>query len=111
MMELVFELGGEVVVVKLDGIKVNFSNSQTGYQVAVPIDMVKLDIRGIVKEFPDLKGRPEEVMRKEAIARFKDNIRGMRSEGSRKKYIINEFEKMGYSLKMIHKRGFRPTKF
>lgn len=111
MIEMVFELAGEVVVVKLDGVKINFSNALTGYRVAVPIDMIKLDSKGIVKEFPDLKGRPEGIMRKEAIGRFKDNVRSMKTEGMRKKYIIKEFEGMGYSLKMVHRRGFRPTKF
>jgi len=111
MIEIVFELAGEVVVTKLDGVGVFFSTGQTGFEVAVPIDLIKFDLAGIVREFPDLKGMEPDAMRIEALARFKEKIRDLETEEMRKRYIIKEFTKMGYTLKLVNREGFRPTTY
>jgi len=110
-MKLVFELGGDFVFVKIEGKNVSFANSLTNFQQFVPIKFLKLNTEGILKQFPDLKDLSEKEMKQEAIERFRNHIKTLGGEEEIKKYIKKEFEGMGYTLKSIHKDGFRGKKF
>lgn len=108
MIKLLFELGNEIVIVMVEDNNVSFANYNTNYSQFVPIDKLRLNVQGILKEFPDLKDIPEKDAHSEAIFRFKQHIKTLRDEDKIKDYVTNEFQKMGYTLKSIKRNGFRP---
>jgi len=110
-MRIIFELGGEVVIVKVMGHHILFANSTTNFQQFAPIDGLVLKKDGIIKEFPDLEGWEPGLMRKEAIRRFKEKIKTLDTEPKIQEYVIKEFTNMGWTLKTIQKEGFRPVKY
>lgn len=109
-MQLVFQLADEIVLIKILGNTIWFSNSSTNFQKFAPIEGLRLKKEGILKEFPDLEGLELVEMRQKAIERFKDKIKTLDSEPRIKDYIVNEMIKMGYTLKSIQREGFRPEK-
>lgn len=104
MIELMLEFGGDVVIVRINGNKVEFGHSAFGAKLAT-IDNIKLDYHGVVREFPDLKDNPQ--WRLEAIGRFKDKIKDYNNEESIYRYILNELTKFGYIPKLRKKNGMR----
>lgn len=111
MIELVFKIATEIVIVKIQDKNLYFSNSQLGFMTAVPIDCINLDIPGILREFPDLEGMPREQIRMEAISRLKDKVKHMKTETEVKDYVIEEFIRMGYKLELLNRNGFRTKKY
>jgi len=109
-MELYFEFGGEVVVIKLQGKNITFANSQTNLQQFVPIESINLSIEGILKEHPDLKGLPDGEMKQEAIVRLKKLVGNMKNENEIKDYLVKEFEGVGYIFNGFRREGFRMVK-
>ena len=99
-----------MVIVKVLGHNILFSNSTTNFQQYAPIEGIGLKKAGILKEHPDLEGLEPGEMRIEAIKRFKEHIKTLETQDKIKEYVITEFKKMGYTLKMVHKEGFRTTK-
>lgn len=106
-MELIFELGSEIIIVKIEGRSISFSSAQNNYQGFFPIDFLKFSKEGIVKEFPDLKDKEFGEAKKEAIRRFKLHISSLEKLDDIKAYVIEEFEKMGYILRTVKREGFR----
>jgi len=98
-MQLVFEFGGDMVIVKIKDREVKFATSDTNFQQFVPIDNLKLDIQGILKEFPDLKGKPDREIRKEAVKRFKEKLDNLGGDMEIKDYVIKELRSRGYVLR------------
>lgn len=109
MIELYFDYAGEIVIVKVNGHNILFSTSALNYQTFVPIESISLKREGIIKEYPDLKDKPDGLMREEAIKRLKEYIKGLGSENEVKGYVIKELESQGYILKRIKRDGFRPS--
>jgi len=105
MIDLTFQFGGEMILIKIEGNSVTFGSTDQGAQMA-PIDGLKIDKKGVIKEFPDLKGNPE--WRIEAIKRFKEKIRQMKTERNKADYIISDLKKFGYIPKRIQINGRRP---
>ena len=105
MIQLLFELGSEVILVVVDGKRVTFGNSVFGNKLA-SIDGLRLSKRGVEKEFPDLIGKDN--WREEAVRRFKIKLEGLDSELERAKYIIRDLKSHAYKAKSIQKQGFRP---
>ena len=103
-MELVFQFGNDIILVRIEGNRVIFANSQYGCQ-ASEIDGMNISKEGVIKEFPDLKDNPE--WRGEAIKRFKEHIRKLDGEDNVANYIIDELKKYGYIPKFKHKGGWR----
>ena len=108
MIELIFELGSEVVLVKIEGHKILFGNTSYGAQMA-DISGLKLDYNGVCREFPDLE--LEFNWKEQAIERFKEKIKEMKTEDEICNYIIIELEKQGYKAKKKRRDGFRPINF
>ena len=104
MIELIFEFAGDYVLVKIQGWNITFGNTNYGTRLA-PIECLRLDRSGVMNEFPDLKDDPN--WRDEAIKRFKDKIKHMRSEEQIAEYIIEDLKKFGYIPKWKQKGGFR----
>tara|TARA_R100000750_G_C2343899_1_gene95424 strand:- start:1592 stop:1918 length:327 start_codon:yes stop_codon:yes gene_type:complete len=104
MIELIFELGSEVILVVIKGNKVTFGNTAYGNQMA-DISGLKLNYDGVCREFPDLE--LEDDWREQACERFKSKIEDMKNEEEVCKYIIGELESQGYKAKKKMREGFR----
>lgn len=104
MIEMMMEFLGEIVLVRIDGTQVLFGNTQYGARLA-SIDGLKLDYNGVIKEFPELKGN--ENWKEEAIKKFKEKIKKMKSEKEIATYLIEDLDKFGYKAKKIQQSGFR----
>ena len=70
---------------------------------------IKLDKKGVVKEFPDLEEKDN--WRVEAINRLKEHIKKMKTEKERMEYVKEELKKQGYEPLFYQEAGFRPKKF
>lgn len=107
MIELIFYLGKDIILVRIEGNSVYFSNSEYG-QVYSDISGLKLNKEGVIREFPDLKLDLE--WREKAIKRFKEHIRSLPNEGSVSDYVIKELRGQGYIPKFRQLKGFRREK-
>lgn len=107
MINLFFEHFGEHVVVEVNGKNVLFSNSKFG-AIKSDISGLKLNYKGVVKEFPDLQG--EDNWKALAIKKFKDKIDMMDNEKEIAQYIIEDLKKHGYIPLYKQIPGFRPNK-
>ena len=104
MIDIIFELAGAYVLVRIEGTRITFANSMFGAFMA-PIEGLKLSQKGVIKEFPDLENNPE--WNKIAIERFKEKIKAFLSEEERATYIVEDFRAYGYKPMFKQKSGFR----
>lgn len=104
---IIFQFASELLQVNIDGTNVLFRTSGTNGAWAT-IDNLKLDYAGVCREHPDLKD--SKYWREEAIKRFKDKIKQMKTEKERVDYIIKDLNKFGYKGLYTQKQGFRPVK-
>ncbi len=104
MIEILFYLGNEIILVKVDGNNIMFSNSNFG-AVESDISGLKLSYEGVIKEFPDLKD--DENWKNKTIQRFKDHIKSLKTEEDKVNYIVDDLKKHGYTAKYKQKLGFR----
>lgn len=107
MYDLIFKHISGVALVRINGKAISFSTMDRGFFSLQPIENVKLDIDGIVREFPDLKDRSAKEIRIEAIKRFKDHIEKIESEMEVVQYVIHDLSKHGYVLVNAKRPGFR----
>jgi len=105
MIEILFQFVNELILVKIVGNSVLFGNTNYGAQMA-PIEGLKLDKSGVLKEFPDLSGDAD--WRKKAISRFKEKIKSYPTERMKADYIIDDLKKFGYIPTKIQISGRRP---
>ena len=91
----------------MDGNNCLFKTGQFGGAFA-PIDGLKLDKSGTMKEFPDLVGNDD--WREEAVKRFKDNIKKMDTEMDKINYIKEDLIKFGYVPMYLQQKGHRVKK-
>jgi len=91
----------------VDGNNCLFKTGQFGGAFA-PIDGLKLDKSGTMKEFPDLVGNDD--WREEAVKRFKDNIKKMDTEMDKINYIKEDLIKFGYVPMYLQQKGHRVKK-
>ena len=110
MITLVFQKQTQVIAIVIQGHSVMFGEVRAGGTYFAPIEGLKLSIAGILKEFPDLEGKPVEEIKREAIKRFKEKIKSFGSEKEIAEYIVDDLGKHGYVLKIVQKKGFRPIK-
>jgi len=100
-MELTFQFGNEIVVVRIKGTEITFSNSQVNFKHFFPLENIDLSINGILKEHPDLKGLPKMKIREEGLKRLRKHIKDLGGEEKIKDYVIKELQNQGYILKNI----------
>jgi GTP1/Obg family GTP-binding protein len=105
MIGIVFQFASEVVEVRIDKTNIYFRNTNTNGAFAT-IDNMKLSYNGVIKEHPDLKDNKE--WSKEAISRFKEKIKQMKTEKDTANYIISDLSKFGYKPIYAQRQGFRP---
>ena len=107
MIGTLFRLGADYIMIKVDGHNVRFSSTMFG-TVDASIDGLKLNYRGVIKEFPDLEGVDD--WKDEAITRFKEKIIDLKTEDERMSYIIEDLKQHGYRAIQTQKSGFRTVK-
>lgn len=107
MRDLIFEFGAELVAIRINNKQIQFCKVQGGYYSYAPIECLKLSVSGILKEFPDLKNKSKEDMRKIAINRFKIHIQGLKTETDIQAYLKKDLAKHGYKLKYMKIAGHR----
>jgi len=107
MIGVIFQFGSEVIEVRVAGNNCVFRNSQYGGAFA-PIEALKLDKSGVIKEFPDLNNDDE--WKRKATERFKDKLKKLKTDEARMEYIIDDLKKFGYKALYYCKKGHRPLK-
>lgn len=98
----------EVVMVVVEGHSLQFK-SNLNMQAMAPLDYIKFDYNGVVKEHPDLKD--DDQWRQKAIQRLKDKLKTMTSEKEIMKYVLEDLTKFGWVGKYYQQNGMRPVKF
>ena len=102
---VIFSFGNELVEVRIQDNRLLFRTSQFGGALA-PIDSLKLDHQGVLKEFPDLEGNDE--WKVIAIQRLKDKLKDMTSDDERMDYVVHDLQRFGYKPLSKVKDGHRP---
>lgn len=106
MIGTIFQFGSDIIEVRIIGEQCLFKSSQ--YSVFSPIERLKLDKKGVIKEFPDLKDNLN--WREQAIERFKNKLKSYQTEKERMDYVINDLKKYGYKPLYQQQKGFRPRR-
>ncbi len=104
MIEVIFYYGSEVSFVRISRNDIRFATGSSGNKLA-PIDGLRLSYSGVCREHPDLELNKE--WKQEAIKRFKDKIKSLRTEDDKAQYIIEDLKKHGYVAKFKQKAGHR----
>jgi len=107
MIGVIFEYGSEIVEVRIDHSNCYFRTGQFGGALS-PIDSIKIDKAGSIKEHPDLKDRVD--WKEETIKRFKKKLKSYDTEMERVEYVIKDLSKIGYKPIYIQRDGHRPQK-
>jgi len=76
-----------------------------GNNLLSPIDGLKFNRTGVVKEFPDLEFDNE--WRAKSIDRFKEHFREIKTEQAKVSYVITELSKNGYTPMYTKRKGWR----
>ena len=106
MIDLIFQFGSDVVMVRIKDNNVFFRTSQ--FTNFGDIDGIKLNKIGVLKEFPDLKDKED--WQSIARERFKEKIKKMKTERQRVDYVVDDLQKFGYKWLYKQRQGFRPEK-
>lgn len=108
MIRCVFQQGTEIYNIRIYGNQnLIFSKVYGANERHTTIDGLQLSVAGILKHYPDLEGREPIEMRKEAIVRFKNKLKEMRTEEEVKDYLKNDLKNYGFKLLRWQKSGFR----
>lgn len=104
--QIVAKKAGDRIAVRIIGENVLFINLETN--MMSPIEGLKINKQGVIKEHPDLKDNPE--WKQIAIQRFVDKVKSFKSEEERYEFMIKELKDMGYVPMYKQRNGFRPEK-
>ncbi len=107
MIDCIFQKQTELTAIRVMGKNLLFAKQQGGYYKYTPIDGLKLEIGGILREFPDLKDKDKGEMRKITIERFKEKIRSFNTEIEIKDYLKEDLRKHGFTFVGYQKKGHR----
>ena len=107
MISTIFQYGSETIEVRVNQSNCLFRTVNTlgGF---VPIEGIKLEKAGCIKEHPDLKNNKD--WEEETIKRFKEKIKGYDTEKQRMQYIMSDLAKHGYKARYFQQQGHRPIK-
>jgi len=107
MIKGLFKFGGDLVEVIVDGGNLLFNDVSSG--VMSPIEGLRLDKAGALKEHPDLIDNKD--WKKETIKRFKKHVSKFKSEDDKIEYVKIELKNYGYEALTKQKAGWRPKKW
>lgn len=85
--------GNSVAKIKIIGKDILFTNVHYGFRRYINISKILKNVRGIVKEFPDLEGKPDEYILEEGEKRFKKKLKDLGSELKIARYVQREMLK------------------
>lgn len=108
MIGIIFQFGNEMVEVRINGGELYFRTSTYGSQF-VPLESLKIDKEGALKDNPDLRDDVE--WRIKAINRLKEKVKSMRTDKGRANYIVEDLKRYGYVPLYMQEEGHRPVKF
>lgn len=108
MIGVIFQFGNEMIEVRVIGTELCFKTSDYNSR-SVPIEALKLNKEGVIREFPDL--RYAEDWKQKSIERLKNKIKDMPNEVERINYLIDDLKTFGYIPIYYQKQGHRVTKF
>ncbi len=103
----IFQFGAEMIEVRIDGNNCLFRTKDYGGAL-YPIDNLRLDKAGVIKEFPDLKDNED--WSEEAIKRFKEKLKGMKTMRKKMDYVVEDLKKYGYKPMYEQQDGCRTRK-
>src|SRR3990172_837430 len=98
----IFQFGNEMVEIRIDKGICLFKTSGFGGSF-VPIEGLRLDDKGIIKEFPDLGDIEKSERKKIAIQRFKEKLDSFRTEDEKMDYLIADLKRYGYKPLYLQK--------
>jgi len=102
---------GELIVLEVFTNRIHrIITMKDGLPTYTTVEGLRFSPEGIVKEFPDLAGKPLYEIRTEGIKRFKEHLLKFTNEKDTVEYLKKDLEKYGYVLKMISRKGFRVEK-
>jgi hypothetical protein len=104
--QCVFQQGSERMAIRIIGSNVLFIDLQNN--IVAPLEGLKLNKKGVEKEYPDLKGDSD--WKQKAIQRFVNKIKNFKTEEERSNWLIEEMKSMGYTPLYKIRSGFRPQK-
>ena len=108
MIRLYFEKLGSTSIIMINNNSLHLCSDLTG-NTFVPIDYIRFDRDGVLKEFPDLSSRDD--WRDEALKRFKQHISELPTEDMKADYVIKDLsQKHGFIPTTKIKDGFRPVR-
>lgn len=107
MIDVMFEFESDFILIKIEGKKILFANLTYGSRLTT-IEGLRLDQKGVLKEFPDLKN--DKNWKLKAIDRFNNKIENMKDENEIAEYVIDDLKKFGYIPRYKQKKGFRIEK-
>jgi hypothetical protein len=102
----VFQSGSERTAIRIIGDNVLFIDLQTN--TVAPLEGLKLNRIGVIKEYPDLKDDPE--WKQKSIQRFVDKIKALPSETERANWLVEEMKQMNYTPLYQQRDGWRPKR-
>jgi hypothetical protein len=105
-----FSQGNQVGSIRISGCKVEYGKMFGNQLFFMPIEQLKFDYAGILREFPDLKDKPENEARLISVQRLKEHLAKMNSEEEVSEYIIDELKKSGAIPQIKQRSGFRPER-
>lgn len=108
MIDLLFRKGTQLITIRIIGHELMFAEVKGDIIRYAPIESLRLNVAGILKEFPDLEGKSEIEIRQEGLKRFKEKLKKFNSEEQIKEYLKKDLFKHGYILLVTQKAGFRP---
>jgi hypothetical protein len=109
MIDIILEFAGTRVMVRVKGNDITFGAVNANKPLMAPIEGLKLDYPGTIREFPDLETNPN--WREVAIERFKTKIRSFQTEEEKLQFLVEDLKKFGYVPLYKQKQGFRVEKF
>ena len=107
MIICVFQQGTDIYKIRIYGYNLIFSKIYGNNERHTTIDGLQLSVAGILKHYPDLEGKEPMEMRIEAIKRFKEKLKEMKSEEEVKNYLKEDLSPYGFKLLRWQKSGFR----
>lgn len=82
-----------------------------GIPMYTTLEGLKFNISGIVEEFPDLKDKPIDEIKREGLKRFRKHLSKFKTEEATIEYIKKDLtEKHGFKLIMVQRHGHRPQR-
>jgi len=110
MIDVMFQKGSDLAWVRIQGNTLKFSKVKGGYLLWSNIDRLKFGVAGVLKEFPDLKGKENKEILEIGKERFKEHISKMKTEDEIRDYIMKDLSSHGYKPKYHMKKGHRSIK-